>query len=47
MAEQDLNSAQIGAGFKQVGGETMSQGVRMDAPVIEAGAFGRNLAGAP
>src|ERR1035438_7738441 len=47
MAEQDLNGAQVGAGFEKVCGETMPQGVGMDAPVIEACAFGGNLAGAP
>ena len=47
MAEQDLNGAQVGAGFEQVRGETMSQGVRMDLPAIETGSFSRNLAGTP
>jgi len=39
MTEQYLNGAQVGSGFEQVCGETMSQGVRMDMPVIEAGPF--------
>jgi hypothetical protein len=47
MSEQYLDGAQVGAGFEQVCGEAMSQGVRMDAPMLEAGAFGSNLAGAP
>ena len=47
MAEQDLDGAQVGAGFKKMCGETMSQGVRMDMPVVESGAFGGDLAGAP
>jgi hypothetical protein len=47
MAEQDLDSAQVSAGFEQVGGETMAQGVGMDLPVIEAGSFSSNLAGTP
>ena len=47
MAEQDLNGAQVGAGFKKVGREAVAQSVRMNAPVIEACAFGGNLAGAP
>src|ERR1700689_2419291 len=47
MAEQDLNGAQVRSGFKKVGRETMSQSVGMDAPVIEACAFGGDLAGAP
>jgi hypothetical protein len=47
MAEQDLDGAQVGAGFEKVGGETMAQGVGMDLPVIEAGSFSSNLAGTP
>src|ERR1017187_5070329 len=47
MAEQYLNSAQVGAGFKKGGSEAMSQGVRMDLPVLESGAFGGDLAGTP
>jgi hypothetical protein len=47
MAEQYLNRAQVGAGFKQMCGETMSQGVRMNVPVVEAGAFSSDLAGRP
>jgi hypothetical protein len=47
MAEQDLNGAQVGAGFEKVCGETMPQGVGVDASVIEAGAFGGDLAGRP
>src|SRR5664280_2421941 len=35
------------AGFEKVCGEAMSQSVRMDVPVIEAGSFGSNLAGTP
>jgi hypothetical protein len=47
MAEQDLNGAQVSAGFKKMCGEAMSQGVRMNAPVVEAGAFSSDLAGRP
>ena len=47
MAEQDLNGAQVGAGFKKMGRETMAQSVRMNAPVVEAGAFSSDLAGSP
>jgi hypothetical protein len=47
MAEQYLNGAQVGASFKQMCGEAVSKRVRMDVPVIEAGAFGCDLAGAP
>src|SRR5271163_280055 len=47
MAEQYLDSAQIGAGFKQVSRETMAQSVGMNAPVVEAGTFGGDVAGSP
>ena len=47
MAEQDLNGAQVGASFEKVCGEAMSQGVGMNAPVVEASAFGSDLAGRP
>ena len=47
MAEQYLNGAQVGAGFKKMGRETMAQSVGMNAPVVEAGAFGGDLAGSP
>jgi hypothetical protein len=47
MAEQNLDGAQVGAGFEKVCGETMPQCVGMDAPAIETGAFGGDLAGAP
>jgi hypothetical protein len=47
MAKQDLDGAQISAGFEQVCGETMSQGVRMNLLAIEAGPFRSNLAGTP
>ena len=47
MAEQDLDGAQVGAGFKKMGRETMAQSVGMNAPVVEAGASGSDLAGRP
>src|ERR1019366_3983175 len=47
MAEQDLNGAQVRSGFEKVCGETMPQGVGMDAPVIEACAFSGDLTGRP
>jgi hypothetical protein len=47
MAKQDLDGAQVSAGFEKMGGETMSQGVRMDLPVMEASSFSSNLAGTP
>ena len=47
MAEQGLDRAQVCAGFEKVCREAMSQSVWMDVPVIEAGALGGDLAGAP
>ncbi len=47
MTEQDLYRAQVRSGFKQVCGETMPQGMGMDAPVIEACAFSGDLTGRP
>ena len=47
MAEQDLNSAQIGTSFKKVGRETVAQSVGMNAPVVETSAFSSDLAGSP
>ncbi len=47
MAEQDLNRAQVGAGFKKVGRETVAQSVGMNAPVVETSAFSSDLAGRP
>ena len=47
MPKQDLNGAQVGAGFQKMGRETMAQCVGMNAPVIEAGALGSDLAGRP
>ena len=47
MAEQDLNGAQIGAGFKKMRGEAMTQSVRMDAPMLKACTFSSDLAGSP
>ena len=43
MTEQNLNSAQVGTGFKKVCGEAVAQRVGMDAPVVEASAFGCDL----
>ena len=47
MAEQDLDGTQVGARFKKVGRKTVAQSVGMNAPVVEAGSFGSNLAGTP
>ena len=47
MAEQYLDGAQVGAGFKKVGRETMAQSVGVNAPVVEASAFSSDLAGSP
>ena len=46
MAEQYLNGAQIRAGFKQVRGIAMAQGVRRDV-LLDAGSARRALAGKP
>jgi hypothetical protein len=47
MPKQYLDGAQAGAGFKKVGRETMTQSVRTDVPVVDAGSFGGDLAGTP
>jgi len=47
MAEQDLNGAKVGAGFKKMCGEAMPQSVRMDAPMLKARTFSSDLAGSP
>jgi hypothetical protein len=47
MAKQYLNGAQVGSSFEKMCGKTMSQGVRMDLPVMDASPFSSNLAGAP
>src|SRR3984885_9514346 len=47
MAEQDLNGAQVGAGFKKMRGEAMTQSVRMDAPMLKTRTFSSDLAGSP
>ena len=47
MAEQDLDSAQVGAGFKKVGRKTVAQGMGMNAPVVESSALSSDLAGRP
>ena len=47
MAEQDLNRAQVGAGFEKVGRKTVAQSVRMNAPVVETSAFSSDLARRP
>src|ERR1700684_4665931 len=47
MAEQDLNGAQVGAGFKKMCGEAMTQSVRMDAPMLKARTFSSDLTGSP
>jgi hypothetical protein len=46
MAEQYLNGAQVRAGFKQVGGITMAQGMRRDV-LLDAGSARRALASEP
>jgi len=47
MAKQNLDGAQVSAGFEKVCGEAVSKRVRMDMPVLKAGAFGGQLAGRP
>src|SRR5580704_2596037 len=46
MTEQELNSAQVGAGFEQVGRERVPQGMRMDM-FVESCPRGRLLHGVP
>ena len=40
MSEQYLDRSQVGAGFEQMCGEAVTQCVRMNVPMREAGAFG-------
>ena len=47
VAQQQLDGAQVGAGFEQVSGESMTQSVGMDALVLKTGAFGGLLTGGP
>jgi hypothetical protein len=47
VSEQHLDGAQVGAGFKKVGGKAVPQRMRMDVLVGEAGALGGRLTGNP
>jgi len=47
MTKQYLDIAQVGAGFEKVSREAMSQSVGMNAPVVESGALGGDLAVTP
>src|ERR1700751_2185057 len=47
MSQQHLDGAQVGTGLQQMRGEAMTQGMRMDVPVLKACAFGGLLAGSP
>ena len=47
VAKQYLDGAQVSAGFEKVCGEAMPQGVRMDVPMLKAGALGSHLTGSP
>jgi hypothetical protein len=47
MPEQDLDGAQVGAGFKKMCGEAVSKRVRVDMSMLKAGALGGDLAGRP
>ena len=46
MAEQELNGADVGARFQQVGREAVSQGVRVNL-LFDAGALSSLAAGIP
>ena len=46
VAEQQLDGAQVGAGFEQMGGEAVSKRVRMQR-LVDAGALGGFPAGVP
>ena len=45
MPKQHLDGAQVGAGFEQMRGKAVAQGVGMDVLVLKAGAFGGLLTG--
>ena len=47
MSQQHLNGSQVGTGFEQMSGKTVSQGMGMDVLVFKAGAFGGLLTGDP
>jgi len=47
MPQQHLDGSQIGAGFEQMGGKTVAQGMGMDVLVLQTGAFGGVLTGSP
>ena len=47
MTEQHLDGAQVGAGFEQMSGKAVAQGMGMDALVLKTGAFGGLLTGVP
>ena len=42
MSQQHLDGSEVGAGFQQMGGKAVAQGMRMDAPVLQ----GRRVAAA-
>jgi hypothetical protein len=46
MAHEKLDSPQVGSGFHQMGGKTVSQGVRAN-PLLDSGSLGRFFAGIP
>ena len=46
VAEQQLDGAQVGAGFEQMCGEAVAKGVRMER-LVDAGAFGGFPTGVP
>ena len=47
MAEQYLDSAQVGDGFKKVSRETVAQSMGVNASAVESCALSRDLAGTP
>ena len=47
MTQQHLDGAQVGAGFEQMSGKAVAQGMGMDALVLKTGAFGGLLTGSP
>jgi hypothetical protein len=47
MPEQDLDSAQVGAGFQKVGGKTVAEQMGIDALPIKASTFGSTLTRRP
>ena len=47
MTQQHLDGAQVGAGFEQMGGKAVTQGLGMDVLVFKPSALCSSLAGCP